>query len=224
MIQVLRTRSLPCPTCLLQYPCGCTHALTWWDALPVCLAHNSTTAYLPQWSTCYSWLWPSGPACLPKCSKPWLSSLLTESPLFAGQSVSVLNDARCLWLPATVIHSADHGSYLIKVIGGGQYQHACDHICECHPDAIKPDKHVTTSVAPATPTHLPATQAVQPAPCIAPATPQPAAIPHTLQKTPTVHMPYHAQSVTPRQTSTAPAVPCHSAWNSKPPSWLIEEM
>ena len=144
--------------------------------------------------------------------------------MFAGQSVSVLNDARCLWLPATVIHTAHYGSYLVQVIGGGQYQHAHDNIQECHPDVIKPDKHVTTSVAPATPTHLPETQAVQPALCVAPTTPQPAAISNTLQKTPTVHMPSHAQSVTPKQTSTTPAVPHHSAQNSKPPSWLIEEM
>ena len=125
---------------------------------------------------------------------------------------------------ATVIHAVDHGSYLVKVISGGQYQCAHDHICECHPDAIKPDEHITASVALATPTHLPATQAVQPAPCAAPSTPQPVAIPHALQKTPTVHMPPHAQSVTPKLTGTAPAVPCHSAWNHKPPSQLIEEM
>ena len=37
-------------------------------------------------------------------------------------------------------------------------------------------------------------------------------------------MPSHAQSVTPKWTSTTPAVPHHSAQNSKPPSWLIEEM
>ena len=131
-----------------------------------------------------------------------------KAPLFARQPVSVLNDARCLWLPATVIHAVDHGSYIVQVIGGGQYRCACDHIHECHPDAIKPDKHVTTSVAPATPTHQPATQAVQLAPCVALATLQPATIPHTLQKTPTVHMPSHAQSVTPKLTGTAPAVPC----------------
>ena len=32
-----------------------------------------------------------------------------KAPLFAGQSVSVLNNARHLWLPATVICAADHG-------------------------------------------------------------------------------------------------------------------
>ena len=133
---------------------------------------------------------------------------------------SMMPDA-CGSLPlSSMQQTMDHSLF----ISGGQYLCAHDHICECHPDAIKPDKHVTTSVAPATPTHLPATQAVQPAPCVAPATPQPTAISCTQQKTPTVHMPPHAQSVTPKLTSTALAVPCHSAQNCKPPSWLIEEM
>ena len=60
-----------------------------------------------------------------------------KSPLYAGQTVSVLNDAKTLWLPATVIRQAKHGSYLVQVIGGGQYRHACDHIHELHPDAVK---------------------------------------------------------------------------------------
>ena len=41
-----------------------------------------------------------------------------KAPLYAGQSVSVINNDRTLWLPATVVHAADHGSYIIKVIGG----------------------------------------------------------------------------------------------------------
>ena len=77
-IQVLRTRSLPCPTCIPQYPCGCRYVLTWSDALPACLAHKSATAYPPYWPTCYCWPWLSRPACLPECSKPRLSRLLTE--------------------------------------------------------------------------------------------------------------------------------------------------
>ena len=147
-----------------------------------------------------------------------------KAPLFSGQIVSVLNDARCLWLPTTVICAADHGSYIVQVISSGQYQCACDHICEHHLDAVKPDKHITTNVAPATPTHWPATQTVQPAPCVEPETPQSAAIPCTLWKTPTVHTPPHAQSVTLKLTGTALAVPHHSPWSHKPPSWLIEEM
>ena len=64
------------------------------------------------------------------CKKP---------PFFAGQTVSVLNDTSNLWIPVTIIHKSNHGSYLVHVIGGGQYRHACDHISECHPDAVKPD-------------------------------------------------------------------------------------
>ena len=54
----------------------------------------------------------------------------TKSPFYAGQTVSVLNDAKTLWLPATVIRQAAHGSYLVEVVGGGRYRRARDHICE----------------------------------------------------------------------------------------------
>ena len=79
-----------------------------------------------------------------------------KSPLYAGQTVSVLNDARTLWLPAKVTCQAAHGSYLVQVIGGGQYRCACDHMHECHPDAVKHDTSTTPVVAPATPEALPA--------------------------------------------------------------------
>ena len=36
--------------------------------------------------------------------------------LHAGQTVSVLNNDRILWLPSTVVCAADHGSYIIKVL------------------------------------------------------------------------------------------------------------
>ena len=71
-----------------------------------------------------------------------------KSLLYAGQSVSVLNDAKTLWLPATEICQAHHGSYLVQVIGGGQYRCAHHHIHECHPDTVKPDMPVNTDVAP----------------------------------------------------------------------------
>ena len=45
-----------------------------------------------------------------------------KSLLYAGQTVSVLNDAKTFWLPATVIRQAKHGSYLVQVIGRGQYK------------------------------------------------------------------------------------------------------
>ena len=45
-----------------------------------------------------------------------------KAPLYAGQYVSVINNDRTLWLPATVVHAADHGSYIIKVIGGAEYR------------------------------------------------------------------------------------------------------
>ena len=36
-----------------------------------------------------------------------------KAPLYAGQSVSVINNDRTLWLPATVVHAADHDSYIV---------------------------------------------------------------------------------------------------------------
>ena len=70
-----------------------------------------------------------------------------KAPLYAGQTVSVLNNDRMLWLPATVVHTATHGSYIVKVIGGAEYRWAWDHICEHHPDAVKPDMHPKVEAA-----------------------------------------------------------------------------
>ena len=78
----------------------------------------------------------------------------TKFPLYAGQTVSVLNNDKSLWLPAKVIHKANHGLYLVQVIGGGQYRSAHDHIRECHPDAVKAGTSTTADVAPATPESL----------------------------------------------------------------------
>ena len=50
-------------------------------------------------------------------------------------------------LPATVVCAADHGSYIVKVIGGAEYRQARDHICEHHPDAVKHDTHPKVEVA-----------------------------------------------------------------------------
>ena len=70
-----------------------------------------------------------------------------KAPLYAGQSVSVINNDRTLWLPSTIVCTADHGSYIVKVIGGAEYRRARDHIRECHPDAVKPDTHPKVEAA-----------------------------------------------------------------------------
>ena len=119
--------------------------------------------------------------------------------LYAGQSVSVINNDRTLWLPATVVQAANHGSYIIKVIGGAEYRQARDHIHEHHPDAVKPDTHPKVEVAGQPVTTLSTSEAVQlqqaptaPAvqPSFAPTTPKqagarsPTVATHTQQKTP----------------------------------------
>ena len=62
------------------------------------------------------------------------------------QTVSVLNNDRTLWLPATVVYAATHSSYIIKVIGGAKYR-VQDHIHECYLDAVEPDTHPKVEVA-----------------------------------------------------------------------------
>ena len=111
-----------------------------------------------------------------------------KSLLYVGQTVSVLNDTRTLWLPAKVICQADHGSYLVQVIGGGQYRHACYHIHEHHPDAVKDDASTSPVVAPATPEALPvlfaASPPATPAAPVGPATPPQPAAPAATTNTP----------------------------------------
>ena len=132
-----------------------------------------------------------------------------------------------------LICKADHGSYLIQVIGGGQNRCACDHIHEHHPDAVKPGTSTTADVAPPTPESL--QQAPPAKPPAAPATPATqqqaasAAITNTPHKPPpAMHTPQQQQMPstggTPKQTSAAPAAPCQSAHVSKLTSRLIEEI
>ena len=103
----------------------------------------------------------------------------TKYPLYAGKTVFVLNNDKSLWLPVNVICKADHSSYLVQVIGGGQYRCAHDHIYEHYPGAIKHGISTTEDVAPATPESLlqalSAKPPTAPAAPVAPATPQQAA-------------------------------------------------
>ena len=155
-----------------------------------------------------------------------------KAPLYAGQSVSVINNDRTLWLPATIVRAADHGSYIVKVIGGTEYRRARNHIRECHPDAVKPDTHPKVEVA-GQPITTPSTsEAVQlqqaptaPAvqPPVVPATPKqaaarsPTAATCTQRKTPVTT---DVQPLTGR-TDVAPR---RSGRVSKAPQRLIEHM
>ena len=122
-----------------------------------------------------------------------------NSLLYAGQTVSVLNDAKTLWLPATVIWQAKHGSYLVQVIGGGEYRHAHDHIHECHPDAVKPDRSTIADVAPATHECSPGMPPVRPAPAAPVAAPvADATTPPNLVAPATTHTPRKSVVQTPQ--------------------------
>ena len=155
-----------------------------------------------------------------------------KAPLYAGQSVSVINNDRTLWLPATVVHAADHGSYIIKVIGGDEYRRARDHIRERHPDAVKPDTHPKVEVAgqpittPSTPEAVQLQQAptaptVQPS--VAPATPKHAAAQSPTAATCTQWKTPVTTDVQP-PTSRTVVAPRRSGHVSKAPQCLIEHM
>ena len=143
--------------------------------------------------------------------------------------------------PATVIQQAAHGSYLVQVVGGGQYRCTCDHIHDHHPDAVKPDTSSTTDVAPATPECSPGLHPVRLVPAssaaapVAQATTNPtvaapaAATANTPRKSsPVVHIPQQPQmpstGSTLKQTGTVPTALHWSAHVREPTSRLLEEM
>ena len=70
-----------------------------------------------------------------------------KAPLHSGQTVSLINNDRTLWLPSTVVHVANHGSYIVRVIDRAEYRKTYDHIHECHLDAVKPDMHTKVEVS-----------------------------------------------------------------------------
>ena len=148
----------------------------------------------------------------------------TKSPFYAGQTVSVLNDAKTFWLPATVIRQADRGSYLVEVIGGGRYRRARDHICEWHPEAepMRKDSCSPGNVAPATP-EWPGAPPVQKPLTVQKSPPVPKSPP--VQKAPVAPTTTTSPSTgAPQQTGAAPAAPRQSAHTHKPPTRLITEM
>ena len=73
--------------------------------------------------------------------------------------------------PCTIICKVSNGSYLVQVIGGGQYRHAHDHFQECHPDPVKPDTSNIGDATPAASTLALSVQAVRLPTAAAPATP-----------------------------------------------------
>ena len=138
----------------------------------------------------------------------------------------MLNDAKTLWLPATIIRQAAHGSYLVEVIGGGRYRRARDHIRERHPDAVKKNDTPPGNVAPATP-EWPGAPPVHSPPAVPITAPVPTAKTSTPRKTAAcapVHTPAPPTGVAQQQTGAAPAAPRRSARTTKPNKRLIEEM
>ena len=154
-----------------------------------------------------------------------------ELPLYAGQSVSIINNDRDTVAPfITGSHSvlslfiiADHGSHIIKVIGGAKYRQAQDHIHECHPYAVKPDMHTKVEVAGQPITILSTSEADQQVPTAPAAQPpvSPATSKQAAAQSPKAAT--HIQQMTPATADVPPLnsrtdiVPCQSAHVSKTP-------
>ena len=154
-----------------------------------------------------------------------------KAPPFAGQPVSVLNNDMTIWLPATVVHAADHGSYIVQVISSGQHGCTCDHIHKHHTGAIKPDVHTTIDIASATlpapvtkAVHIPSPPPAAPTTLQLAAATRASAATHSLQKTPfTVHTPQGTQqpAVVWQQTGETLVALHWSARSNKLPIQLI---
>ena len=200
------------------------------NVIPVSAMHHCATLDKEHHSTCWCWMWPPQPMCWQKCKVPCPVRLPQEISILCWPNC-ILNDARNLWLPATIICKASNGSYLVQVISGGQYRHVHDHIWEHHPHAVKPDTSNIGKIAPAAFTSTHATQAVRPPTAVAPTTPTPAAPAATLQTPckalPAVHSAWQTQTPstgTPlSQTGTVPAVLHWSTQSRKPPFRCLEE-
>ena len=77
----------------------------------------------------------------------------TLLPLFAGQTISILDPSRNIWIPRTVMRKLHHQSYLVKTTDGAVYQHTRKHLCErqvSKPDLEPPstDLDVSTKAQP----------------------------------------------------------------------------
>ena len=134
------------PTTVPLWMHTCTHLVRCSTSM---LVHNSATAYLPYWPTCYCWMWPSRPACLPECGKPQPSRLLTESPTLC-QTVCICSQwcqmpvAPCHCHPYSrpwIIHCPSHQQWIILTcpqphtwasLGCHQAWQACHHKCSSH--------------------------------------------------------------------------------------------
>ena len=176
-----------------------------------------------------------------ECCISWQLRLQKEVPTFCWPDClcpqwcqELVAPCHChLWSWQWLIPGASHCR--------GQYQHAHDHICEHHPDAISHDTSITNDVSSTSTTSLPAPQALRSTTHITPITLAavvPAATSCTLWKPlPIKSSPQHIQTqstgVSPSSTGIAQAAPHHSAksgsyhlrlsWKYRPRSFPTDE-
>ena len=127
----------------------------------------------------------------------WARTLL---PLFTGQSISILNPGRGIWISGTVIRKFCHNSYLVKTTTGAVYQCTRKHLWDRQvnkPDLEPPSADLDISEKALKPVHAPLQKTTNHAPAAA-LQPTPAATQCTIPRTPHWCTPAKTVDVTPQ--------------------------
>ena len=96
---------------------------------------------------------------LPDCCISWMPRLQEKIPTLCWKVYLCLKWCQESVVPCHCNPWSSNSLYLIQFITGRQCWCACNHIHECHPDAISPDAPITSDRVPTSSTSLPATLA-----------------------------------------------------------------
>ena len=132
-----------------------------------------------------------------KDNHDWWARILL--PLFAGQSLSILDLAKGIWIAGTVIRKLCHNSDLVKTTARAVYQHTRKHLWDRQvnkPDLEPPSADLDISVKALKPVHTPLQKTINDAPTSA-LQPKPAATQCTIPSTSHQCTPAKAADVTP---------------------------
>ena len=128
-------------------------------------------------------------------------NVCTLLPLFAGQTVSILNASRGICIPGTVMHWLQHRSYLVCTTAGAVYHHTWKHLWDrvlTKPDHEPASARDTSHIYNKEQAHMHAPQ--EPYMLYAPAAAPPKLVAH--------------QCITPSEQACTPAKPAAAARHS----------
>ena len=137
-----------------------------------------------------------------------------QLPLFTGQTISILDPSRNIWIPGTVMRKLHHQSYIVKTTAGAVYRCTRKHLHEkqvCKPDLEPPSTDLDVSTKAQPHVHVPlnpvsnhaAAAAPQPRSAATQCTIPSAPLHHTHAK----HSPEAVQASTEAKVPVPPSVP-----------------